>query len=67
MIQLGKFVGGVGGWVGGGWLTLTTYIQLAGAGSKIARRTTGEKSFYFLLLNVVLPLTFIYYVTFNSL
>ena len=31
MIQLGKFVGGVGG----GWLTPTTYIQLAGAGSII--------------------------------
>ena len=36
MIQLeqqqhGEFVGGWGGW----WLTPTTYIQLAGAGSKI--------------------------------
>ena len=37
MIQLGKFVGGgvVAWWGGGvvGWLTPTTYIQLAGAGS----------------------------------
>ena len=35
MIQFGKFVGGWGvGWCGGvGWLTSTTYIQLAGAGS----------------------------------
>ena len=32
MIQLGKFVGGGGGVVGW-WLTPTTYIQLAGAGS----------------------------------
>ena len=37
MIQLeqqqhGEFVGGWVGWVGG-WLTPTTYIQLAGAGS----------------------------------
>ena len=32
MIQLEKFVGGGGGWVVG-WLTPTTYIQLAGAGS----------------------------------
>ena len=31
MIQLGKFVGGGVD----GWLTPTTYIQLAGAGSKI--------------------------------
>ena len=31
MIQLGKFVGGGVGW----WLTPTTYIQLAGAGSII--------------------------------
>ena len=34
MIQHGKFVGGVE-WVGGRWLTPTTYIQLAGAGSMI--------------------------------
>ena len=39
MIQLeqqqhGKFVGGWGGGGGGVWLTPTTYIQLAGAGSK---------------------------------
>ena len=46
MIQLEKFVGGGGVvvWWGGGvvgwWLTPTTYIQLAGAGSKVKLQPT---------------------------
>ena len=40
MIQLGKFVGG--GVAVLGWLTPTTYIQLAGAGSKRKEKTTTD-------------------------
>ena len=41
MIQLEKFVGGGVVVVVVGWLTPTTYIQLAGAGSKIGQSYIG--------------------------
>ena len=52
MIQLGKWVGG--------WLTPTTYIQLAGAGSKTAE-------LYFLLNNYVQNKIWLLKITFSKI